>query len=296
MVLNKSVPSPRKPSSLKPSLGQSLRRWLRRGALGLLAVLALGYLAICAYMFAVQRSLLFIPDVRDVAGDVDRLPGAEAITLATSDGETLNAWWKPPRTPDLPVYLYLHGNGANLSRRAGRFQRMTDDGSGLLAVSWRGYGGSSGSPSEAGLRRDADAAYAWLAARTAPDRIVLFGESLGTGLAIGLAAQRQAALLVLDSPYASIVDLGRMRFPFLPVSLLSRDPFRSIDMAPAVRIPVIAQHCTRDWVIPLTESQRLMAAFPGKPDLTVIEGRCHVPDIGRALLPKIRAAWAARGR
>ncbi|MCU0884861.1 MAG: alpha/beta fold hydrolase, partial [Beijerinckiaceae bacterium] len=256
--------------------------------------LILGYLGICAYMFAVQRSMLFIPDVRDVAGDVDRLPGAEAITLLTSDGETIKAWWKPPREPGLPVYLYLHGNGANLSRRAGRFQRMTDDGAGLLAVSWRGYGGSSGSPSEAGLRRDAEAAYDWLAGRVEPGRLVLFGESLGTGLAIGLAASRKAALLVLDSPYASIVDLGKLRFPFLPVALLSRDPFRSIDLAPKVRIPVIAQHCTQDWVIPLSESRRLLAAFPGMPDLTVIEGRCHVPDIGRALLPKMRAAMAGR--
>ncbi len=275
-----------------PSVGRPWRRWLRRTGLIVAAALILGYLAICAYMYAVQRSMLFIPDVRDVAGDVDRLPGAEAITLVTSDGETIKAWWKAPHEPGLPVYLYLHGNGANLSRRAGRFQRMTDDGSGLLAVSWRGYGGSSGHPSEVGLRRDAEAAYDWLAGRVEPRRLVLFGESLGTGVAIGLAASRKAALLVLDSPYASIVDLGRLRFPFLPVTLLSRDPFRSIDQAPNVRIPVIAQHCAQDWVIPLSESQRLLAAFPAKPNLTVIEGRCHVPDIGRALLPKMRAAMA----
>ena len=275
-----------------PSAGPPWRRRLRRTGLVAAAALILGYLAICALMYAVQRSMLFIPDVRDVAGDVDRLPGAEAITLATSDGETIKAWWKAPREPGLPVYLYLHGNGANLSRRAGRFQRMTDDGSGLLAVSWRGYGGSSGQPSEVGLRRDAEAAHDWLAGRVEPHRLVLFGESLGTGVAIGLAASRKAALLVLDSPYASIVDLGRLRFPFLPVALLSRDPFRSIDLAPSVHIPVIAQHCTQDWVIPLSESLRLLAAFPGKPSVTVIEGRCHVPDIGRALLPKMRAAMA----
>jgi fermentation-respiration switch protein FrsA (DUF1100 family) len=171
---------------------------------------------------------------------------------------------------------------------------MTDDGSGLLAVSWRGYGGSSGQPSEVGLRRDAEAAYDWLAGRVEPHRLVLFGESLGTGVAIGLAASRKAALLVLDSPYASIVDLGRLRFPFLPVALLSRDPFRSIDLAPSVHIPVIAQHCTRDWVIPLSESHRLMRAFPNEPDFSIIDGRCHVPDVARALLPKTRSWIAAR--
>lgn len=270
------------------------RRLLKAGLGGILGLCLLGYLAICAYMYTIQRSMLFLPDIRDVSADIERLPGAEAIAVTTPDGERLNAWWKPPRSGHDHVYLYLHGNGANLSRRAGRFQRLTEDGSGLLAVSWRGYGGSSGTPSEAGLRIDGLAAYTWLTQQVDPARVILFGESLGTGVAIGLAATQNAALLVLDSPYASIVDLGAMRFPVLPVALLARDPFRSIDLAPGVRMPVIAQHCTQDWVIPLSESQRLMRAFPKAPDLSIIEGRCHVPDIGRVLLPKVRAWMAAR--
>ncbi|MGL4441802.1 MAG: alpha/beta hydrolase [Bosea sp. (in: a-proteobacteria)] len=279
------------PASVKPT-----RRWLRRSIWLIAGAIIAVYLAICAMMYAVQRSMLFIPDVSDVSADVARVPGAEAITLTTSDGETLNAWWKAPRSEADPVYLYLHGNGANLSRRAGRFGRLTEGGAGLLAISWRGYGGSTGSPSEAGLRLDGAVAYEWLGARLPPARIILFGESLGTGIAIGLAAARPAAMLVLDSPYASIVDLGAIRFPFLPVALLSRDPFRSIDLAPKITIPVFAQHCTSDWVIPFSESQRLMRAFPKPPDFSVIEGLCHVPDIGRALLPKIEAAWAAPRR
>lgn len=271
-------------------------RWFRRSTWTVAAIVSAGYLGLCAYMFAVQRSMLFIPDARDVQGEIDRFPGAEPVRLSTADGETLNAWYKPPRDASAPVYLYLHGNGANLARRAGRFQRMTDDGAGLLAVSWRGYGGSTGSPSEEGLHRDGAAAYDWLVERVAPRRVILFGESLGTGVAVRLAAEREAALLVLDSPYASIVDLGRLRFPLLPVSLLARDPFRSIDHAPRVSIPVIAQHCTQDWIIPLTETRRLMAAFPAPPAFTVIEGRCHIPDVGRALLPKTRQAWAAMAR
>ena len=272
-----------------PAGQEGMPRWLKRGLVGVLAIAVLGYMAISAYIYAVQRSMLFIPDTRDVSGEIERFPGAEAVKLATSDGETLNAWYKPPRDTSKPVYLYLHGNGANLTRRAGRFRQMTDDGAGLLAVSWRGYGGSTGSPSEAGLKRDALAGYIFLAARAAPSRIILFGESLGTGIGIMLAATQPAALLVLDSPYASIADLGARRFPWLPVALLSRDPFWSIRLAPQVTIPVIAQHCTSDWLIPISESQRLMAAFPAAPDFTVIEGRCHVPDVGRVLLPRIRA-------
>jgi hypothetical protein len=257
-----------------------------------MSLAALGYLGIGAYMFMVQRSLLFRPDVTDVRAAAADLPGAEAVTLRAADGETLNAWWKPP-ADGKPVYLYLHGNGANLTRRLGRFTRLTDDGAGLLALSWRGYGGSSGSPSEAGLRLDAAAAHDWLTSRIPASRIILFGESLGTGLAVWLASEgRPAALLVLDSPYASIAALGEMRFPWLPVRMLMLDPLDAVMLAPRVTIPVVAQHCASDWVIPLSEAQRLMAAFPRPPQMTVIEGRCHVPSLDRALLPKMRAAFA----
>lgn len=264
----------------------------RRRVLMLLLVPALAYLAVAGFMFAIQRSLLFLPDRTDVRAAAADLPGAEAVTIATADGETIVAWWKPP-APGRPALLYLHGNGANLTNRLGRFVRLTQDGTGLLAVSWRGYGGSTGSPSEAGLRLDGAAAYEWLAARLPPERIVLFGESLGTGIAIWLASERPARLLALDSPYASIVDLGARLYPWLPVRLLARDPFRSIDLAPRVTIPVVAQHCTRDWVIPLSEAERLLAAFPGRPDLAVIDGRCHVPDPTRGMLPLMRARLAA---
>ncbi len=269
-------------------------RWLRQGLAVVIAAVAVLYLASSAYLYAIQRTMLFVPDISDVSSEVHRLPGAEAVRLVTADGETLQAWYKPPRDAGRPVYLYLHGNGANLTRRAGRFRQMTGDGTGLLAVSWRGYGGSTGSPSESGLHLDGQAGYAFLAERADPSRIMLFGESLGTGVAVGLAASRPAALLILDSPYASIADLGARRFPWLPVALLSRDPFRSLLHAPNVTIPVIAQHCSDDWLIPLSEAKRLMAAFPSVPDVSVIEGRCHVPDVGRLLLPKIRAWIEAR--
>jgi hypothetical protein len=264
-----------------------LRRLLRLA----LILAAATYVGVCAYMFVIQRTLLFRPNTADVAAAAADLPGAEALTLLTADGERLNAWWKPP-AEGKPTYLYLHGNGANLARRLGRFVRLTEDGAGLLAVSWRGYGGSTGAPSEDGIKADGLAAYLWLSARTPPGRIILLGESLGSGVAIWLAARKPAGLLVLDSPYASIVDLGRMQFPWLPVAALMRDPLRAIDDAPRVSIPVIAQHCTRDWIIPLSEAQRLMAAFPGRAALAVIEGRCHVPNLERGLMPKLRAALA----
>ena len=135
------------------------------------------------------------------------LPHAEAVEIATSDGERVIAWHLPPRS-DQPVVLYFHGNGGNLAGRAERFRRLISGGAGLLALSYRGYGGSSGSPSEAGLLRDGAAAYEFAAARYPASRIALWGESLGTAVAVAIAAERPVAGLALDSPFTSTVDIA----------------------------------------------------------------------------------------
>jgi pimeloyl-ACP methyl ester carboxylesterase len=273
-----------------------MKRWAKWSAGTVLGLAITVYLGICAYMFAIQRSLVFRPDTSDVSRAVSMVPGAEALRLMTNDGERLVAWWKAPADANRPVYLYLHGNGANLSRRAARFIALTADGAGLLALSWRGYGGSTGEPSEAGMRRDAEAGHAWLAgAGIEPRRIILFGESLGTGVATWLAVRRPAAGLILDSPYASIVEIGARRYPWLPVQWLARDRFDAVKEARKVRVPVLASICRNDWLTPAEDALRLMAAFPEKPDYRVIERRCHVPPLSEVILPALPAFMARVG-
>ena len=252
------------------------------------------YFGLLALAYVFQRSFIYLPDTRDVSAGAGDLPGGEAIVLRTADGERLNAWWRPP-AEGKPVFLYLHGNAGSLSIRLGRFVGMTQDGSGLLAVSWRGYGGSSGSPTEYGLKQDGLAAYEWLAARLPAERIVLFGESLGSGVATWLAARRPARLLALDSPYASLVDMAAVRFPLFPVRPLVKDRFMSIEEAPKVTMPVVIQHCARDFVIPISQGEKLAATFPIRPSFALIEGFCHTPDPSRGLKPLIRAELARGG-
>jgi pimeloyl-ACP methyl ester carboxylesterase len=271
-------------------------RFAKWSAGTVLALAIAVYLGVCAYMFAIQRSLIFRPDTNDISSAVSMVPGAEAIHIGTSDGERLVAWWKPARDASHPVYLYLHGNGANLARRAARFNALTAEGAGLLALSWRGYGGSTGEPSEAGMRLDAEAGHVWLAsAAIPPRRIILFGESLGTGVATWLAARRPAAGLILDSPYASIVEIGVRRYPWLPVRLLARDRFDALKEAGQVRVPVLASICRNDWLTPADDALRLMAAFPQRPDYRIIERRCHVPPLGEVILPALPAFMARLG-
>jgi hypothetical protein len=248
---------------------------LYRRSLRLFLVPACVYLAICAALFGCQRDLLYHPDPTLADPADSGLRNAALERLKTSDGEDLVVWWIAPRAPGKPVFLYFHGNGGNLSYRPHRFELLAENGSGVRAVSWRGYGGSTGSPSEDGLMADARAAYASLRGRVDPNRIVLVGESLGAGVAVMLAVEVPVAAVILDSGYSSISDVAAAKFPWLPVRLLIRDEFRADLAAGNVRAPVFQVHCAVDPVIPLTFGRRLHRMFPNRRDLIEVPGRCH---------------------
>jgi fermentation-respiration switch protein FrsA (DUF1100 family) len=164
----------------------------------------------------------------------------------------------PPRG-DRPVMLYFHGNGGALNLRVGRFERLIADGDGLVALSYRGYGGSSGEPSEQGLVNDALAAYDFAIARYPASRIVLWGESLGSAVAVALAVQREVGGLILDAPFTSAADVGAAAYPFAPVRWLIKDAFRSDRRIGKVKAPVLVLHGERDRVVPIRFGERLFA-------------------------------------
>ena len=170
----------------------------------------LGYGGLLALMYVFQRALLYFPDTNHVLPAQAGLPQAQEVTLTSGDGEKLIAWFVAPRG-DQPVVLYFQGNAEGLAARIARFTWLTADGTGLLALCYRGYGGSTGRPTEDGLIRDAGAAYDFARARYPARRIVLFGESLGTAVAVALAAGHEAAGVILDAPFTSAVEVGRRR-------------------------------------------------------------------------------------
>ncbi len=223
-----------------------------------LLVAAAGYGVLLMLMTVFQRKMMYFPDPARHPPAEAGLPQAQEITLKSSDGETLIAWHVPPRA-DKPVVLYFQGNGGALDLRVGRFRWLTADGTGLLALCYRGYGGSTGSPSEQGLIRDAVAAYEFAAARYKPARIVLWGESLGTAVAIALAADRAVGGLMLDAPFTSAADVGAAAYPFVPVRWLIKDPFRSDLRIKRVTAPLVVLHGARDRVVPIRFGERLFA-------------------------------------
>jgi fermentation-respiration switch protein FrsA (DUF1100 family) len=216
------------------------------------------YVALVAVIYVAQRRLMYFPDRARIPPAAAGLAAAEEIVLDTDDGERVIAWSVPPRE-EKSVVLYFHGNGGSLAYRAARFRALVADGTGLLALSYRGYGGSTGHPSEAGLLLDAAALYRYAVARYSPDRLVLWGESLGGGVAIALAAQQPIGRMILEAPFSSAADVAARAYPFLPVRLLMKDQFRSDKQIGKVVAPVLVLHGARDWVVPIALGERLFA-------------------------------------
>ena len=214
------------------------------------------YGGLLALLYFTQRAMQYFPERLRTAPAMAGLPEAQEVVLDTADGERVIVWHVPPRA-DKPVVLYFHGNGGSLRGRVDRFRALTADGTGLVALSYRGYGGSSGAPTEAGLVNDALAAYAFTRARYPAERIVLWGESLGTGVAVALAAQQPVGHLILQSPFTSAADVGAQRYWFVPVGLLMKDQFRSDLRIGKVTAPVLVLQGERDTIVPMALAERL---------------------------------------
>ena len=233
-----------------------MTRLVRKIVLSLIALFVLGYAGAMVYLYIEQRHLLYLnkpgAETPDIAGLAIR-----DVRIPTPDGQTLEAWYEPPQ-PGKPVFLYLHGQGGSLEYGKWRYIRMHKEGVGYLALAYRGFSGSTGTPTEKGLFIDGLAAYDWLRAQGFADRdIVIHGHSLGTGVATYVASRRPARALILEAPFTAAVDVAQGRYPFAPVGLLMKDKFASRDRIKDVHMPVLIAHGTADTTVPFAEGERL---------------------------------------
>jgi uncharacterized protein len=254
------------------------------------------YLALVAVMYFAQRSLMYFPESLRTAPAQAGLPQAEEVVLDTADGERVIVWHIAPRG-DQPVVLYFHGNGGALRYRVDRFRELTQDGTGLVALSYRGYAGSSGRPSEDGLLADARAAYAFATQHYPVARLVLWGESLGTGVAVAIAAEKSAekkvARLVLEAPFASAVSVAASVYPFVPVRFLMKDQFRSDLRIGDIKVPLLIVHGDRDSVVPIESGERLFALAEEPKRFLRVAGAGH-EDLGARAIEGMKAFVAER--
>lgn len=262
-----------------------MRKILKLLVIGLLGA----YVAMLALLYLKQRDMLYPRNPARAEIAAANLPGVEEATLTTADGERLVAWVVPPRDGK-PVLLFFHGNAGNFGRpvRQTRFRALTQDGTGLFAVNYRGYGGSTGSPTEDGLAQDARAAYAAAVARFGAERLVGYGESLGTGVVLKLAAEVPLKGVILEAPYLSTAAVAQLLYPYIPVSLVMHDQFHSDRVIGKVTAPLLVLHGQRDGVIPFSQGEALFAlANPPKRFVRFPEGN-HENLPAHGSVPEIR--------
>lgn len=261
-----------------------------RRILKLLAIGAFGaYVAMLALLYIKQREMMYPRNAARAEIASANLPGVEEAALTAADGEKLIAWVVPPRDGK-PVLLFFHGNAGNFGRpiRQMRFRALTEDGTGLFAVNYRGYGGSTGSPSEDGLAQDARAAYAAAVARFGAERLVGYGESLGTGVVLKLAAEAPLEAVILEAPYLSTAAVAQQLYPYIPVGLVMHDQFHSDQVIGKVKAPLLILHGQRDGVIPFSQGEALFGlANPPKRFVRFPEGN-HENLPAHGSVPEIR--------
>jgi pimeloyl-ACP methyl ester carboxylesterase len=235
---------------------------LRRTLAGLLLAALAAYLGICLLLYTQQRSLLYFPQAASGRGSTLTLPAADARVLVSAR-----------ELPGAEALVYFGGNAEDVSRNLPAFSAAFPRHA-LYLLHYRGYGGSTGEPSEAALFGDALALFDLAHARHS--RVVVVGRSLGSGLAVRVASLRPAVRLVLVTPYDSIVDIAADLYPALPVRWLLRDRYESWRYAPQVRAPTLIIAAARDQVIPMQSTQRLYTRFrPGVVSMQVIAGAGH---------------------
>jgi uncharacterized protein len=246
-------------------------RFLRNVLILLAGAFVVFYVAVFALLLVYQRQLLFAGNTKIIAP-----PSKDSIyrvaTVAEDGGVKLTVWKAPPARAGLPTFVIFYGNGSNLTDFAETGEHLHAHGYGVVLAAYRGYSGNPGNPSEDGLMADARAILAGV-----PKPVVLWGHSLGSGVAAHMASEARASALILESPYTSIPDVAARRFPIYPVRWFMRDRFDTLSLVPKIRVPVLIIHGTRDWIVPYDMGVTLAKRF-GKQALFIpIVGAAHEP-------------------
>jgi fermentation-respiration switch protein FrsA (DUF1100 family) len=234
-----------------------------------------------------HRYFLYIPDRTRVAPQEAGLSGVEEIVFKAADGTKLIAWYLPARGTK-PTLLYFTGNSGNVADRAGKIRTIAANGYGVFMLNYRRYGGSEGRPTEKRNAADAVSAYDCLRAQgVAPGDIIAYGESLGTAVATRLSLQREVQALVLEAPFTSAVDVGKLLWKGFPLEIIMVDQYRTIERIGEVKVPLFIIHGGRDQIIPLDQARRVYHAANEPKSLVVVPQAGHNDLYDRGAFEKV---------
>jgi uncharacterized protein len=281
-----------------PSLSLVKRPLSPVGVAGVAGLIVFGvlYLYLCVTYALHQRQYQYTLGGTRSTPEMAAAAGFTEVKITTEDGERLDGWWRPPPAEGRGVVLFLHGTPGSVPEQVWRLDQLKQSGLGILAIDWRGYGGSTGNPTELGVRADARAGFDFIHAAAPQSKIAVFGESFGTGPAVAVARDRPVAGVLLNAPYASVRRLFELRGLPIPYRWLMKDPFDSEALIGGVTAPILILHGTNDPAIPVCEARRLYDAAREPKTIFIAEGAGHLDAWeggGQKLALKALAGWTS---
>jgi len=223
----------------------------------LLLIFLLVYFFIVIGIYLYQRNLLYHPSENNYFGD-ELLVSVDKIKIKTQDNIELLSWYHNKNASDYKTILFLHGNAGSLENRIHKINHFKDMKINFLLLSWRGFNGNGGKPTELGLYEDAKSALRWLKSKGILEKnIIIYGESLGTGVATEIAQNKNFSGIILESPFTSMIDAGKNKYPFLPVSFLLKDKYESNKKIKNIKIPILIMHGKVDKIVPFYMGKKM---------------------------------------
>ena len=237
---------------------------LRRIFLYVFLSLIILYVSICAYMYIFQRNFLYHPYKNNYLRGEKLNAEIKEIFIPSTEGITLKSWFYKNSNNKYTV-LFFHGNAGELGNRIYKLNELKNLNLNYLIISWRGFSGNKGSPTEQGLYNDAKSAVEWLEKNNIKkNKIILYGESLGTGVAVEIGQNQDFAGIILESPYTSIVDAAKIYYPYLPVDLILKDKYLSLKKIKNINSPILLMHGGADIIIPIAMGKKLFNEIQSK--------------------------------
>ncbi len=243
---------------------------------GIIGWIVGGYIGVLLLLFAAQRSLMFSRNAVTPDPTNFGVPEMQTVKIPTSDGLELHGWWRAPSQDDRPTIVYMHGKAGHIGDRAFKARHFIDAGYGVLLVSYRYNAGTGGKPSENGVYEDGRAAYRYtLAQGIGADRIVLYGESLGSGVVTKVASENPVGAVVLEAPYNRITDVAQIHYWYTPAKWILLDRFDSISRIAKIDAPLLILHGDADTLIPVRLARQLFGAAVEPKEAHFVPGGGH---------------------
>ena len=223
----------------------------------ILLIFLIIYIFILFSMYVFQRNLLYHPNENNYFGD-ELTVSVENIKLKTKDNIELSSWYHNKNAKKYKTILFLHGNAGSLENRIHKINHLKDINVNFLIISWRGFSGNRGNPTEKGLYEDARSAVRWLKSKgISENNIIIYGESLGTGVAVEIGQNNNFGGIILESPFTSMVDAGKNHYPYLPIKFLLKDKYDSENKIKNIKSPILVMHGKVDDIVPFSMGQKM---------------------------------------